>query len=297
MLCLLAETERFGETAHRLGIAQSAVTAGIRALEDRLGLSLFDRGRHGASLTPAGAAILTRARRIVKDVEDLERLAKRDAAQLGGVIRLGCLPTVGPYLLPLVTPRLHADYPDLKLVVREGSVPGLQRLLSDAIVDAVLTVRPDFEGVETSELFVETVSLAMPPDDPLAMKERVTIADLKSRDLLTLGDSHQLGRLTQKFAEQAEAQVRTDYLGTSLDALRLMVSMGTGLALMPELYVLSEIAGRGDIIVRPIDSPHASRTLHLVWSKRSGRSEDFANLSQTIRNAGRERLKMPVLVS
>jgi len=290
MLCLLAETERFGETANRLGIAQSAVTAGIRSLEERLGLSLFDRGRHGARLTPAGESLLARARRIVQDVEDLERYARRDAAQLGGAIRLGCLPTVGPYLLPRATRRLHADFPDLKLIIREGTVPGLRQLLMDSVVDAILTVRPEFEGVDGEELFAESVHLALPPDDVLAGTGALALSALKGRDLLTLGESHQLGRLTLRFAEQAGAQVRTDYLGTSLDALRLMVSMGTGLALMPQLYILSEIEGRDDVVVRPIDSVHASRTLHLVWLKRSGRAQDFARLASIIRDAAEERL-------
>lgn len=288
MLCLLAETERFGETANRLGIAQSAVTAGIRALEERLGLSLFDRGRHGARLTPAGESVLARARRIVADVEDLERFARRDAAQLGGTIRLGCLPTVGPYLLPRATPRLHADFPNLKLIVREAAVTGLRQLLMDSVVDAILTVRPEYDGVDSEELFAENVHLAMPPDDQLARRDSVSVAEMQGRDLLTLGDDHQLGRLTQRFAEQAGARVRTDYLGTSLDALRLMVSMGTGLALMPQLYILSEIQGRDDVIVRPVESVHASRTLHLVWLKRSGRTDDYRRLARIIREAGRD---------
>lgn len=291
MLVSLADCGRYHETARDLGVAQSAVTAQIKALETRLGARLVDRGRHGARLTPIGEKVVARARIVLAEVVALERLAREDAAQLGGLIRLGCLPTIGPYLLPLVTPALHARYPGLRMVIREASALDLEMALSDGSLDAIISTTPvSGTGVEALLLFSENVFLGMANDDPLSVQRVVAIPALRDRDLLTLGEGHPLGRLTLEFAEQAGARVRTDYLGSSLDALRQMIAMGTGLGLVPELYVRSEIDGRSDVVVRPLDSTRARRAIYLVWRLGSGREADYRQLAQSLSEAAGARL-------
>lgn len=294
ILVALADTGRYHEAAVKLGLAQSGVTAQIKALEARLGLILMDRGRHGARPTPAGEAVIAKARVILADVEALTHLARADAAQLGGTIRLGVLPTIGPYLLPMATPQLHQKYPQLRLFVREGHGLELEGWVQASACDAALCTQVQAaSGIEQELLFSERLYLAMAADDPLCIHRSVEPDMLAGRDLLTLGDNFQIGRISAGLAERHGARLRTDYTGSSLDALRQMVAMGVGLALLPELYVRSEITGREDVRVRPLDSPRSHRAVYLIWRARSARADDYRQLGEGLKAAALAAVSAP----
>jgi LysR family hydrogen peroxide-inducible transcriptional activator len=294
ILVALADTGRYHEAGVKLGLAQSGVTAQIKALEARLGLVLFDRGRHGARPTPAGETVIGRARAILADVDALTRLAQADAAQLGGVIRLGVLPTIGPYLLPMATPRLHQRYPQLRLLVREGHGLELEGWVQSGACDAALCTQVQAAaGIEAQLLFSERLYLAMADDDPLVGLDEIDPELLGGRDLLTLGDAFQIGRISAGLAERHGARLRTDYTGSSLDALRQMVAMGVGLALLPELYVLSEIEGREDVRVRPLKTARTHRAVYLIWRSGSARAGDYRELGEGLREAASQAMSAP----
>ena len=285
MLISLADTGRYTESARLLGVAQSAVTAQVKALETRLGLPLVDRGRHGARLTPAGEDGVARARRVMQELDELERVARGGAAQLGGLIRLGCLPTVGPYLLPYATPQLHAAYPDLRLFVREGSTTSLETELQDGSLDTILSTQPETESLDSVALFTEEILVGLAVDHPLAARDSIAPSDMNGENLLTLGEGHHLGKLTGRIAAQSGARLRTDYVGQSLDAVRHMVAMGAGISLIPRLYAISEIEGREDVVVRRLDHARATRIIYLCWNRSSSRADDFTRLAEILSTA------------
>ncbi|MEO0981499.1 MAG: hydrogen peroxide-inducible genes activator [Pseudomonadota bacterium] len=293
-LAAISETGRYGEAARRLGVSQSAVSAQIDALETRLGVRLLERGRHGATLTPAGDEVVRKARQVLELVGEIEAVAAQRASNLGGLIRLGALATLGPYLLPYVTPRLHADYPDLRLFVREAPTVELEGLILDGGLDAALATAPEAAtGLVSEILFTERLFIAMPVDDPLAGVDALGPSHLRGRDLLTLGDRYKLGRTTARLAEEAGAQIRFDYEGSSLDAIRQMVATGLGLALVTELYVRSEIEGRRDVAIARLHGPRWNRSIHLVWRSGARREDDYRALGGVIRDAAAERLIGP----
>ncbi|MEL6245173.1 MAG: hydrogen peroxide-inducible genes activator [Pseudomonadota bacterium] len=285
-LIAVADAGRYTEAARRLSVAQSAISAQIDALETRLGVKLLERGRHGAHLTPAGEDTVRLGREALATVAQIEQLAGQQGRALGGLIRLGALVTIGPYLLPSVTPRLHTEYPDLRLFVREGAAQDLETRVLNGDLDAALATEPSgVAGLASDLLFTERLFIAMPTDDPLAKLGSLRPEDLKERDMLTLGERFRLGRLTLRLAEDGGAIVRADYEGTSLDALRQMTATGLGLTLVPELYVRSEIVGRSDVVAVRLDSRLMRRPVHLVWRKGARRAQDYETLARLIREA------------
>ncbi len=285
-LVAIADTGRYGEAAARLRVSQSAISAQISALESRLGVILLERGRHGARLTPAGDAVLSKARTVLALVSDLEAGAARQAEALGGLVRLGALSTLGPYLLPRALPGLHAAYPELRLFVREGPSEDLERLVIEGALDAALSDAPVTpSGLFSDILFSEQLFAVMPADDLLSARDVLKPADLAGRDLLTLGARYRLGRKTAELAEAASASVRFDYEGTSLDALRQMAATGLGVAIVTELYVRSEIDGRNDVAAAPLSGARWNRPVHLIWRSDSRRVEDYRRIGAALKAA------------
>jgi LysR family hydrogen peroxide-inducible transcriptional activator len=190
---------------------------------------LFERGRHGATLTPLGEEIVARARPILAQAQELEDVVRAAEKTLGGLIRLGTLPTLGPYLLPGVIPKLHVAHPELRLYVRELRTVDLEASLRQGAFDVLLSTRPDdMEGLAAVSLFEERLLLGLASDHRLAKKKAIGIEDLAAEKVLTLESGHYLSERARGLAREARAQLLVDYEGTSLDGLRQMVGLGMG---------------------------------------------------------------------
>ncbi|MBS0124264.1 hydrogen peroxide-inducible genes activator [Thetidibacter halocola] len=282
---LLAETGSFGQAAERAGISQPSLSLQISALEKTLGLRLFERGRHGAHLTPEGRALRERALEVAEALEGFSETATQLRSGMSGQLRLGSTPTIGPYLMPALVRRLHQRHPDARLVLSDGDPRTLSDRLMQGQLDAIITQLPvDVKGVTVTRLFREPLMLAMAHDHPLARKQAVSDADLAGQDVLTLSPRYALHAQITALAREAGATLRSDYEGTSLDALRQMVAMNMGLTFLPTLYVRSEIAApRGDVAVRPFRRGSFTRSVGLVWRERAGRSVALARLAEVAR--------------
>ncbi|WP_109259886.1 hydrogen peroxide-inducible genes activator [Hyphobacterium indicum] len=282
-LIAIAETGLFRTAAEKLHVSQPALSEQISQLEYRLGARLLDRDRRGARLTPVGEAIAIRARRILADVSELDSLVRSSAENLGGLIRMGALPTLGPYLMPYVVPVLHARYPGLRLYVRETTGQALEDGLQAGQYDVALTV-----GVTPGSklcvlpLFEEPLKLGIAHDDPLAGRSHITAQALAGRDVLTLEDGHRLTEQVKAIARKSGATILDDYQGTSLDGLRQMVGMGMGVSIFPQLYERSEIRNDRAVEARPFNSADAIRKVSLIWRENNPREKDFETLGGII---------------
>ncbi|MFS2316747.1 LysR substrate-binding domain-containing protein [Maricaulis sp. D1M11] len=269
-LVAIAETGRFSEAARRMNVSQPSLSAQVADAEDHLGVTVFERGRAGAILTPVGADIIRHARDVLHRMDDLKSVAKHGEGRLYGRIRLGVLPTIGPYLLPLCSKDLHTRFPDLRLVIRDEAPIDLAQGLEEGRLDAVISTWEEHPGYQGVRLFQESLSIAIAPDDPLADQEGpVDLGDLAGRAFLTLGLGHRLTLLVQRLAEQAGAYISTDYQGTSLDAIRHMAALGGGVAVLPELYLTTEAARDDSLAFRRINHPEARRDIALIWRETS----------------------------
>lgn len=260
----VADTARFGMAAEKLGISQPSLSSQIVEAETDLGVRIFNRGRHGAVMTQQGAEIVRRARRILHEMEDLRACVTGDGI-FDGRLRLGVLPSIGPYLLPGVVRRLHVDHPNFRLVVREESTADLELGLRSGRFDMILSTPEDHPGTLQIPLFRETLWAAIPKDDPLAGETSpLPLASLAGRNLLALGSRHRLSGMVSEIAALANARVPDEYEGTSLAAILLMAAAGAGIAILPRLYAATDARRRDDIVLRRLDTPKAERAISLI---------------------------------
>ncbi len=281
----VADTGRFNLAAERAHVSQPALSEQIAQLEHNLGAKLFERGRAGARLTPIGEEIVRRARKVMADIHELEDVVLAAEKNLGGLMRLGALPTVGPYLLPRVVPDLHAAYPNFRLYVREMRTIDLEARLRSGELDVILSTPPEeADGLMVEPLFEEPLKIGLPSDHRLAARQVITIEDLDGESILTLEAGHYLSERARRLAQAAHAQLLLDYEGTSLDGIRQMVGLGMGVSLFPALYVSSEMAGDPAVVVRNVVIDNASRWIALVWRASSPRTKDFLELAPRLRD-------------
>lgn len=291
-LAALSEARHFRKAAEAMGISQPSLSLQIGNLEEMLGCRLVERGRGPVTLTPEGREVVTRASRIMDEVHGIMDITASLKTGLTGTIRLGTTPTIGPYLMPLVVERLHAKFPDLRLYIREVAPRDLRGELLAGSLDVILTQLPEGGGdLTTQRLFREPFLLAMPDDHALAAKTEVTEADLAEQNVLSLGPDYAMHAQIAALCQQYGGVMARDYEGTSLDAIRQMVGMGMGVALLPRLYARSEIDSRSsNVTVRPFRRSRVMRSIGLVWRK-AGNAGMFERLSDVIIDAVRDNLQ------
>jgi len=291
-LVALSEVRHFRKAAEAMGISQPSLSLQISNLEDMLGVRLVERGRGPVTLTPEGREVVARAARIVDEARGIIDLTASLQTGLAGTIRLGTTPTIGPYLMPYVVERLHAEYPDLRLYIREVVPRDLRGELLAGSLDVILTQLPEGGAdLTTRRLFREPLLLAMPDDHPLTARAEVTEADILDLTVLSLGPDYAMHAQIAALCQQHGGMIARDYEGTSLDAIRQMVGMGMGVAFLPRLYALSEIDSRSsNVTVRPFRRSAVMRSVGLVW-RRAATTGMFERLSDIIKDAARANLQ------
>ena len=283
----------FSLAADVLGVSQPSLSAQIASVEADLCIRLFDRSRGGVRLTAKGAEFVQRAQRILSEVENL-RSVMTSSLPFAGRLRLGVLPSIGPYLLPQVVQRLHRDQPDLRVLVREENTLDLDDGLSSGRFDAIISTPEDHPNTRQHRLFDEALWVAVATDDTLAKQAAITARDLNGRRMLTLDRGHRLARIVFALAASAGGVVSDDYEGTSLDSILLMAATGAGVAVIPELFAKRQAVHRSEVTVRPLEMTEASRTIALMVA--DDRREDAGTtlLVKALRDAALA-LEMPLV--
>ena len=267
----LAETRNFARAAKACYVSQPTLSTQIKKLEDELGLALFERTNKRVMPTPAGFELIVQARVVLEEAEKLQQMAQQALDPMAGPLRLGVIPTLGPYLLPHLVPQLRADYPRLSLYIREDLTANLIERLRSGALDAILLALPiQTDGLELIELFREPFVMALPKDSPLAGKSEVMETDLMGVQLLLLEDGHCLRDQALAVCGWPQPRGAEDFRGSSLETLRQMVAAGVGCTLLPALA--ADAAGTGGtklasdrlIELRPFAAPVPSRTIGLA---------------------------------
>jgi LysR family hydrogen peroxide-inducible transcriptional activator len=283
-LCALAEQCHFGRAAERCAVTQSTLSGGIKELEVRLGVTLFERSHRHVMLTPLGTEIATRAQRLLVDAEELVGLARNAQEPLSGPLRFGVIPTVGPYVLPLLLPHLGTALPKLKLYVREAPTTVLLDKLAGGELDILLVAIPYGLGdVEAMEVADDPILVAMPRNHPLGHQRVVSRDDLAREQLLLIEDGHCLRSHSLQACRIVDPVRNEIFQATSLRTLVQMVAAGLGITLMPQIAVESELASTRNVVIRPLTPDKPFRTLVLAWRPTSSRSAEFRMLGNLIR--------------
>lgn len=287
-LVAVADLQNFGRAADACHVSQPTLSQQLRALEDRLGVVLIERRTSGAELTPIGREITERARKLVIEVQDVRDLARRASKNLAGILRFGVTPTLGPYLMPPIIAALHREQPDLRLHISEG-IPEEQALaLSRGALDMLLGPLP-IEGsdLEVQPLFRERLLLVAAPDHPLALRPNLSTENLKGTQVLSLGRNHHLHREVAQICSELGMGLLRDYEGTSLDSVHQMASSGLGLAILPELYIHSDVGGRSGVDVLQPQGWKFTRSIAAAWRSGAAYGEAYRAIAERIQTEAR----------
>jgi LysR family hydrogen peroxide-inducible transcriptional activator len=283
-LCALAEQCHFGRAADSCAVTQSTLSGGIKELETRLGVALFERSHRHVMLTPVGREIAARAQRLLVDAEELVGLARSAQEPLSGPLRFGVIPTVGPYVLPALLPHLGTALPKLKLHVREAQTAVLLDKLAGGELDILLVAIPfELGDVEAMEIMEDPIVVAMPRNHPLGDHKVVSRDDLAREQLLLIEDGHCLRTHSLQACRIADPVRNEVFQATSLRTLVQMVAAELGVTLMPQIAIDSELASSRNVVIRPLSPDKPFRTLVLAWRPTSSRGAEFRMLGNLIR--------------
>lgn len=282
-LVAIADYQHFGRAADACNVAQPTLSQQLRSLEDQLGVTLIERRSSGAELTPVGREIAGRARLLTVQVRDLREFALRSRNALAGILRFGITPTLGPYLMPPLVAALHREMPDLRLHMSEG-IPDEQALaLSRGALDMIVGPLPiDGGELYVQPLFRERLLVVAAPDHPLAAVPALEIGDLAGAAILSLDNRHHLHRQVADLCAACGMRLLRDYSGTSLDSIHQMAASGLGLAILPELYVRSDVGGLAGVkVLQPAGWNHY-RSIAAVWRAGAAYADIYASIAQRI---------------
>jgi LysR family hydrogen peroxide-inducible transcriptional activator len=282
-LVALQDHGHFGRAAESCFVTQSTLSAGIAELESLLAAALVERTRRVVRFTPVGERIAAKARKVLREAEELADMARAAGKPLSGELRMGVIPTIAPFLLPALLPKLREEWPDLRLYLREETSQAACDSLQRGQLDCVLLALPFGCGdVEAAGLFDDRLYIAFPPGSEPAAAETVTPASIDEAHLLLLEDGHCLKDHALAACNRPELRAEASMLGTSLHTLVQMVANGLGQTLVPEMAVEAGILAGTGVVARALDAPHASRRIALIWRKGSPREKEFRLLAQSL---------------
>lgn len=284
-LVAVAEHLHFGRAAAACSVSQPGLSIQVRQAEEILGVRVFERATRRVLVTPEGESVIRRAREILERVDALGEEARASREPLSGRLRLGVIPTVAPYFLPRLLPRVRTAFPALRLFLREDfTLRMLDRLRSGGLDLLFLALPVGGDDLATMPLFDETFVLACPESDPLAARRRITTGDLEMRTVLLLEDGHCLRDQALAVCRNAGMREAGGIQATSLGTLVQMVANGLGLTLLPESAVPVEVSPETQVAVRAFPEPQPRRTLGLVWRAGTARADEYAMFGEFVKS-------------
>lgn len=289
-LVSLRRHEHFGKAADACFVTQSTLSAGLRELEALLGVTLVERTRRLVRFTALGEKIADKAVRVLREAEELAELAGAEGQPLHGELRMGVIPTIAPFLLPTMLPRLRSEWPDLKLYLREEASSAACEALHRGQIDCVLLALPFNCGeVDSALLFDDPLYVAFPPGEAPAGSS-IEAAAIDEDRLLFLEDGHCLKDHALSACNRPEIRAHASMMGTSLHTLVQMVENGLGLTFVPGMAIESGILETTRIDARRLESDHGFRRIALIWRRSSPRESEFQLLASTLRRIARDRV-------
>lgn len=285
-LVALHRTRHFGKAAELAYVTQSTLSAGLRELETLLGVVLVERNRRVVRFTPLGEAVVERAWKLLSEADSIVELARAAGKPLSSDLRLGVIPTIAPFLLPSLLPGLRAQWPELRLFLREEQSGAACEALHRGQLDCVLLALPYACGdIDADILFDDPIRIAFHPDD-LADPPRIVPPDtIDEARLLLLDDGHCLKDHALAACNRTSVRADQTVLGTSLHTLVQMVENRIGMTLLPQMAIDAGILTNTEVMTRPLDSADARRQIALVWRPSSPRADELRLLAESLRTA------------
>ena len=279
-LVALAQRLNFTQAAQDCFVTQSTLSAGIMELESTLNARLVERERHRVVMTDLGLEMVKRAQALLAAAEDLAQTAARAADPLAGMLRLGVIPTIAPFLLPTILPEMRKRFPALQFALREDLTANLLTRLEHGQLDFALIALPfELGNLMARELFSEELWLVSPPGKK--QPKRQSIANLDSDQLLLLEEGHCLRGHTLSGCGLTPRSSNAP-AATSLFTLVQMIEAGMGVGLLPEMTLRAGLLKNSTLIAQPFSPPAPKRGIALVARTSTSRREAFDHLCDVI---------------
>lgn len=282
----VASKGSFQAAAKACGVSQPGLSGQLQQLESSLDVQLFERNRRRVQLTAEGEVLLPRARAVLTEAHVLVEAAATLKGPLGGRLRLGVIPTIAPYLLPRVLPRVQRHYTELRIELVEARTGELLELLRGGELDLLLlALEADLGSVATAPLFGDDFSAVLPRSHRLAARKTLREEELRQETVLLLDDGHCLRDQVWSVCEGTGAVEADDFRASSLGTVCQMVAAGSGVTLVPSLALKAE-AKSARLSVVPFQKPRPHRTIGLAWRPSSPRGAEYQVLGDLIRRYG-----------
>ena len=282
-LVALRQHGHFGKAADSCFVTQSTLSAGLRELETLLGVTLVERTRRVVRFTPLGEKVAEKAVRVLRETESLTEMARIDGQPLHGELRMGVIPTIAPFLLPAMLPKLRREWPLLKLYLREETSNAACEALHRGQLDCVLLALPYACGdVQSEPLLDDRLFVAFPAGEAPAGKS-VAVDAIDEERLLLLEDGHCLKDHALSACNRPDLRAHATMMGTSLHTLVQMVDNGLGVTFIPAMALDAGILEGTDVAAKPLESEHGFRRIALIWRRSSPRESEFQLLATALR--------------
>ena len=279
----LAQERHFGRAAKKCFVTQPTLSLALAKLEDELGVRLFERNKNEVLVTPMGEAIVEQARRVLDEAGKITSLAKGSQDQLAGALRLGIIPTIGPYLLPELVPILRVLAPNMPLVIEENFTASLVPMLRDGEIDVAIVALPfSVAGVKTRTLYEEPFSVVVPEGHGWARRKHVRPDELSGENLLVLNAGHCFrDQVLEACPGQSNTANPEGRSGSSLETIRNMVASGLGVSVLPATALQPRYGNR---LVKevPFAEPAPSRKVAIAWRASFSRPQSVEAVAQAV---------------
>lgn len=284
-LVAVDEERHFHRAAERCFVSQPTLSGQLKKLEQELGVLLVERSNRQVSITDAGRAVLIHARKVLNEIGSIKEVANYFQDAMVGDVRVGIIPTIAPYLLPIIMPKLNKEFPQLKIWLYEYQTHILLEKLQKSELDFLILALPiekhDFKELD---LFREPFRLAVKKGHNLAKKKQVNMGDIVQPELLLLEEGHCLREHILDVCLLADVKEQGQYHATSLETLRHMVGEGIGMTLIPELAVPAKRVKSDMVSYIEFSDPKPNRRIGMLYRKNSYREEAFNNINELIKS-------------
>jgi LysR family hydrogen peroxide-inducible transcriptional activator len=284
----VAQTQHFSKAAEACHVSQPSLSIAIKKLEEELGITIFQRGKRQVEVTPEGEAVVQQAQKVIEEVEKLNYLKSLQKSPLEGVLKIGAIFTIGPYLFPSLIPYMREHYPDMPLHIDEDYTESLRKKLLKAEIDiAVLALPFSDPAIETLEIYDEDFVTLFYDEHSFAKQSEINIEDIKSTELIMLGKGN-------CFRDQVVAACPSCLsptggsdnwvVGSSLETIRHMVAMKLGITVMP-ITALAKQTDYPGLDSRPFKEPAPKRRVILAWRSSFPRQEAVEVIAKSLQQA------------
>ena len=284
----VAQTQHFSKAAEACHVSQPSLSIAIRKLEEELGITIFQRGKRQVEITPEGESVVQQAQKVIEEAEKLSYLKSVQKSPLEGILKVGAIFTVGPYLYPSLIPYMRKHYPAMPLHIDEDYTENLRKKLLTAEIDiAVLALPFSDPAVETMEVYDEDFMPLFYEGHPFAEMSEIGVEDIPNKDLLMLGKGNCFrDQVIAACPNCMSPSTNNDHwvVGSSLETIRHMVAMKLGITVMP-VTALAKQTDYPGLDTRPFSEPAPKRRIILAWRSSFPRKEAVRVIAHSLQQA------------